>query len=111
MTDKLSMTSLLAPLASNDLLSGARHYLCVRTNRFFARSDTNRLHSAGSRSINCTNQKVSKHIFVEIEFAFDRCGNRISARHSRDIFWVEDAEQPLTANGPQPNARCAIVNR
>src|SRR6266516_2799469 len=31
---RIKLRNTLPPLASNDLLSGARHYLCVRTNRF-----------------------------------------------------------------------------
>jgi len=68
------------------------------------------LHSPRLFSTQWTNEEVTENVPVPIKLELDLIRQNRRSGRARDIIWIQYAQQALTAEGPQSNARRAVIN-
>ena len=68
------------------------------------------LHSARLFSAQRANEEVTENVLVPIKLDLDIVRQNRRSGRARDIIWIQNPQQTLTAEGPKSNARRAVVD-
>ena len=72
--------------------------------------ETDCLHSSRLFSAQRANEEVTENVLVPIKLELDIVRQNRRSRRARDIIWIQYAQQALAAEGPQSNARRAVID-
>ena len=68
------------------------------------------LHSSRLFSAQRANEEVTENVLVPIKLELDIIGQNRRSGGARDIIWIQNPQQALTAEGPKSNARRAVID-
>src|SRR5882724_5922395 len=72
--------------------------------------ETDCLHSSRLSFAQRANQEVTEDVLVPIKFELDIVRQNRLSRRARDLIWIQNPQQSLTAEGPKSNARRAVID-